>query len=461
MTANPRASLNLRLQALLKTDFLRSVAVLTGGTASAQALPILVTPVLTRLYAPEDFSVLGVFAAILGVSAVIVGGQYETAIPIPREDETAANLLGVALMCTALVTGVSAVAVAVFRDDIARLLHQEALAGFLWLLPIGIGGTGAYVAFQSWAARKRAFSRIARTRLAQSVGGAATQLLLGWSGAGAVGLICGQLVASFAGFLGLGRGALKEDGPALRKICRKGLRTAAAEFKRFPLFTAPEAFANAASIQVPILLIAGRVPGAEVGFLMLGMRLMQAPLALVGSSVAQVYYTQAVTEHREGRLSGFTADVIGRLASAGVGPLIFFGILAPWVSEPVLGAGWQRAGVLVSWMTPWFIFQFLSSPVSQVLYVTSNQPLALILQVCGLALRLSTVLAVAAIAGHRTAEGYAVSGFVFYLVYLLVVCRVAGVSAALLMRSCRHAVVSTCYWLGAGLVAASMLWAFA
>jgi O-antigen/teichoic acid export membrane protein len=239
------------------------------------------------------------------------------------------------------------------------------------------------------------------------------------------------------------------------------LRAAAAEFRRFPLFTAPEAFANAASIQVPILLIAGRVPGAEVGFLMLGMRLMQAPLALVGSSVAQVYYSHAVTEHREGRLAGFTAEVIGRLASAGVGPLIFVGILAPWVSEPVLGAGWQRAGVLVSWMTPWFIFQFLSSPVSQVLYVTSNQPVALILQVCGLVLRLSTVLAVAAVAGHRTAEGYAMSGFVFYLVYLLVVCRVAGVSAALLINSCRHAVVSTCYWVGAGIVAASLMWAFA
>ena len=177
--------------------------------------------------------------------------------------------------------------------------------------------------------------------------------------------------------------------------------------------------------------------------------------------MAQVYYSHAVTEHREGRLAGFTADVLGRLAGAGVGPLIFLGILAPWVAEPVLGAGWQRAGVLVSWMTPWFVFQFLSSPVSQVLYVTSNQPVALILQVCGLALRLSTVLAVAAVAGHRTAEGFAVSGFVFYLVYLIVVCRVAGVSVSHFMRSCRQAVVSTCYWAAAGLVVVSMLWVFA
>jgi O-antigen/teichoic acid export membrane protein len=458
MTADFRASLSLRLQALLKTDFLRSVAVLTGGTASAQALPILITPLLTRIYTPYDFSTLGVFLAVLGVMAVIVGGQYETAIPIPKQDETAANLLGVALLCVALTTGVSAIAVAFFRDEIADLVRQRALAGLLWLLPIGLGGAGAYVTLQFWAVRNRAFPRIARTRLTQASGGAVIQLFLGWGGAGALGLITGQLFMSGAGFLGLGRGALKEDSLALRKITLSGMRKAAADFRRFPMYTAPEAFANAAAIQVPFLLVAQHAPGAEVGFLMLGMRLMQAPLSLIGSSVSQVYYAHAVTEHREGRLPGFTADVIGKLASVGVGPMIFAGILAPWVCGPVFGTGWQRAGVLIAWMTPWFVFQFLSSPVSQVLYVTSHQLTAMILQTSGLILRVAIVLVAATgVGGHRVAEGYAVSGFVFYLVYLVVICRVAGVSMRLLTTSCRPATVSAFYWTIGGLAVASLI----
>jgi O-antigen/teichoic acid export membrane protein len=458
MTAELLASLRLRLRALLDTDFLQSVAVLTGGTALAQALPILVMPVLTRIYTPDDFSMLAVFSAILGVLAVVVGGQYETAIPIPKQDETAANLLGVALLCVALTTGISAIAVALLRDEIAELVHQRALAGFLWLLPVGLGGAGAYATLQFWAVRHRAFPRIARTRLTQASGGAATQLLLGWGGAGAIGLICGQLFTSCAGFLGLGRGALKEDSRALRKISLSGMRTAAADFRRFPMYTAPEAFANAASIHVPFILVAQQAPGAEVGFLMLGMRLMQAPLSLIGSSVSQVYYAHAVAEHREGRLAAFTADVIGKLAIVGVGPMIFGGILAPWVCEPVFGTGWQRAGVLIAWMTPWFVFQFLSSPISLVLYVTSHQLTAMVLQTSGLILRVTMVLVAAtAVGGHRVAEGYAVSGFMFYLVYLFVICRVAGVSMRLLVKCCRPATVAAFYWTIAGIAIASLL----
>ena len=458
MIATLRASVGAKLRALFKTEFARSVAVLTGGTASAQALPILVTPLLTRLYRPDDFGTLGVFSAILGVMAVVVGGQYETAIPIPKEDETAANLLGVALLCVALTTGVSAIAVAFFGDEIAGLVRQRALGGLLWLLPIGLGGVGAYVTLQFWAVRNRAFPRIARTRVTQASGGVVIQLLLGWGGAAALGLITGQIFTGCAGFLGLGRGALKEDRRSLRTITLGGMRKAAAEFRRFPMYTAPEAFANSAAIQVPFLLVAQHAPGAEVGFLMLGMRLMQAPLSLIGSSVSQVYYAHAVTEHREGRLPGFTADVIGKLAGVGVGPMVFVGILAPWVCEPVFGAGWQRAGVLIAWMTPWFVFQFLSSPISQVLYVTSHQLAAMILQTSGLILRVAVVLvAASAVGGNRAAEGYAVSGFVFYLVYLVVICRVAGVSIELLNASCRRATVSACYWAIGGIAVASLI----
>jgi hypothetical protein len=85
---------------------------------------------------------------------------------------------------------------------------------------------------------------------------------------------------------------------------------------------------------------------------------------------------------------------------------------------------------------------------------------AMILQVSGLVLRVSTVLAAAAVAGQRAAEGYAVSGFVFYLVYLVVVCRVAGVSMPLFVKACRPALVPASYWTAAGIAIVSMIRTF-
>jgi len=442
-----------RIGELFKSNFLRSVVLLAGGTAFAQAVPILVMPLLTRIYKPEEFGVLAVFSAFLGITSVVAGLQYEVAIPIPESDETAANLLGVALICVAVTSGLSAVATTFFGAEIADLVGLPAIGKFLWLLPISIVGTGAYTAFQFWAVRKRAFPRIARTRLVQSLGGAVTQLLMGWIGTGSTGLIAGQIVNSSAGFLGLGRGALREDKKALRGISTNGMKKAAGDFKRFPKYTAIENLANAGAIQVPVLLIANRVANAEVGFLMLGMRLMQAPMSLVGSAVSHVYYSHAVTEHRDGRLAEFTSNVIGNLARVGVGPLIFVGIIAPSVFMPIFGLGWQRAGVLVAWMTPWFVFQFLSSPVSMVLYVTSNQRAAMALQISGLVLRVAMVLIAAlAVAGNPVAESYALSGFAFYFGYLMVICRVSNISMPQLLKSCRGAIPFIAGWIIAGII---------
>lgn len=63
----------------------------------AQALTILALPVLTRLYSPEDFSLLAVYVAILGILTVVACLRFEIAIPLPEQDEEGAHLLVLAL----------------------------------------------------------------------------------------------------------------------------------------------------------------------------------------------------------------------------------------------------------------------------------------------------------------------------------------------------------------------------
>ena len=58
-----------RVRALLPAgSFGRGVAVLAGGTAFGQALAIIASPILTRLYGPEDFGVLAVYTSIIGIA---------------------------------------------------------------------------------------------------------------------------------------------------------------------------------------------------------------------------------------------------------------------------------------------------------------------------------------------------------------------------------------------------------
>ncbi|MGQ9623675.1 MAG: lipopolysaccharide biosynthesis protein, partial [Candidatus Caldatribacteriaceae bacterium] len=100
--------------------FGRSVLLLAGGTALGQAVTVLVSPILTRLYSPEDFGVFGVYASLLGIVAVIASLRYEYAIPLPEEDETAANILA---LCFGVLLGMT-----VFSWIIIRGLGQRIIA---------------------------------------------------------------------------------------------------------------------------------------------------------------------------------------------------------------------------------------------------------------------------------------------------------------------------------------------
>lgn len=45
------------LKKILANKFFKNVGVLAGGTAIAQAITIIILPILTRLYTPNDFEV--------------------------------------------------------------------------------------------------------------------------------------------------------------------------------------------------------------------------------------------------------------------------------------------------------------------------------------------------------------------------------------------------------------------
>ncbi|MBG6073080.1 MULTISPECIES: oligosaccharide flippase family protein [unclassified Polaromonas] len=416
-----------KLDALFRQGFVRSVGVLVGGTALAQALMVLILPLLTRLYSPEDFSVLAVYTAILGIISVAACLRLEIAIPLPQCDDDAVNLLALALCSSAGVAGLSTLIVALFPMQIITLFAQPKLEPYLWLLPLGIWLSSSYAALQFWTTRKKRFSVIAKTRMTQAIGGAGAQVGLGWASIAPLGLVLGQMINSGAGIFGLVRDALKNDRPALRAINWPGMQRTFSEYDRFPKYSTIESLANSASIQLPVIIIAALAAGPEAGFLMLASRVMFAPMALIGGAVSQVYLSRAPDEFRKGTLGAFTANIMGGLVKTGVGPLIFAGIVAPVAFPFIFGAQWQRAGEMVAWMTPWFVMQFISSPISMTLHVTQSQRTALTLQILGFFMRVGAVVAAAHWAQRWIVEIYAASGFIFYLVYVCVVVAITNI----------------------------------
>jgi len=99
-----------------KSDFTKNVLTLLTGTTIAQAIPIAISPILTRIYTPIDFGIVALFMAIVATFGSIANGRYELAIMLPKSEEDAINLFALTLIITTTISLILLVAI-LFLDE--------------------------------------------------------------------------------------------------------------------------------------------------------------------------------------------------------------------------------------------------------------------------------------------------------------------------------------------------------
>lgn len=401
--------------------FLKAVSVLVGGTAFAQGIAILALPILTRLYSPEEFSLFAIYTSLLLILSVASCLRFEIAVPIPEDDSEAVHLVILGLVSNLIISFLIGVIVWIFHIDIIALLKQPDFASLIWLVPIGVFFSGVYNTLQYWTTRKKKFAIIAKTRMVQSVSGTSIQIVMGVLGLSVLGLIIGQIIKVSAGIRRLAINFGDEVGALVKKITSQQLKQTFKKNDKFPKYSTFEAFANAAGIQLPIVMIAALSIGSEAGYLMLAMQVLMIPMGFIGGAVSQVYLAHAPEKYQRGELGKYTYQCVFQLIKVGIIPLILICVLAPLVIPYVFGAVWQRTGEMMLWMLPWFIMQLIVSPISMSLHITENQRVALLLQVVGLIIRVGGLWVLSLCVANYMFEYYALSGFIFYSLYLLVV----------------------------------------
>lgn len=413
-----------KLELLAHRPFLRNAAILSSGTAFAQAISILTLPLITRLYSPEDFSLLAVYMALIGIFAVVACLRLNIAIPLPEKNEDAINVFSLVILAACVISGLLMVLFMGAPELILSIIGQPQFEPYLWMVPIGVLLISIYTSIQYWFTRNKHFGDIARTKVARAVSKSGTQIGCGVLNPTPFGLLLGDLVYCGVGIAGLFRKMWRYDRGLFGLVTLRSLWSSLKEYRRFPYFSVPESLLNVAAIQVPVLMIAALAVQPEAGHLFLAMQVTALPMALIGASVAEVYLSDAGQKKREGILKPFTMNVMWRLLKLGAPMLLAVGIISPFVVPLIFGEDWTRAGMIIAWMTPWFILQFVASPVSMVLHVTNNQFSAMVLQAFGLILRVGTVLLAYLSFDAYMVELFALSGAAFYLVYIVTIIKI-------------------------------------
>lgn len=360
---------------LPRGGFVRGVATLAGGTVLGQGAVIAASPILTRLYTPADFGVLAVYVSVIAPLAVVASLRYEYAIPLPKRDSEAAQLLVVALSIALVFPLVIAVVILTAGSALAEALGVPAFAPHLWLIPLGLFAVSVNQIFSFWAVRKQEYGRLARTKISKGFGSAATQLLLGALAAGPFGLLAGDVVGRSAGSVVLCRLAVHNDRGAFRGVTLARLRKRLVRYRHFPLLSAPASLLNSAGIHSPALLLAMLYGPQVAGLYGLSQRVVGAPMVLVGSAVANVFMGQAthLLRQRDPAIRGLFRKAAVRLLAIGLIPIPLLAVAGPYVFSRVFGAEWLEAGQFTSVLALMYLVQFVVVPLSQTLNVLERQ----------------------------------------------------------------------------------------
>lgn len=360
-------------------SFIRNVLVLTGGTAFAQLLVVAVSPLLTRMYRPEDFGTLAVYASLLSVLAVIASLRYELAILLPDTEEDAANIMVLSLLTLVGMTALTGILVWVFGDALVQQVNAPALGPYLWLLPCSVFGVGLYQILNYWSVRKREFGRVAATKVRQSTAQVITQIACGLMAWRPLGLLLGDAIGRIGGSGTLARSVFRTDRTALKAVSGTRMKQMAVRYKRFPLLTSFSSLFNSAGLQLPPLLLVMFFGTQIGGFYALVQRVVGAPMTMVGQSVAQVFFGESARLARENpvALKKLYFKAASKLFLLGGVPIGLLALVAPWAFELIFGDEWGEAGIYIQIMALGFIAQFVVVPLSQTLNMLERQGMQL------------------------------------------------------------------------------------
>ncbi len=385
-----------KLAQIFKTEgaenaIFRNMAKLAGGDGLARIIGLLTTPVITRIYLPEHLGVLSVFVAIVSLMGPLGTFRYSLAIPLPKKDGVAANIVFLSLIILGLTTLLSFLTFLLFGSQILTLFSMQQLIPYWWMIPLAFAGTGVYELLSNWAVRIRAFYPLARTKVWQKTLGAGTKIGLGLMGLKPLGLLIGQMITQTGGVVYLIRAFFRGFSENLIHVTRHRIKFVGKRYADFPKFRAVSNFLLTFGARAPLLYFAWQF-GAEVtGQIGLALLMLSLPVTLIGTTTGKAFYAEIarIGKKKATEVLGITKSIAKKLFIVSFIPFIILLLLGPWLFGIVFGSQWHDAGVFASILAVYLLAQFIYNPIGDGIFnVFEKQSAVLIIETSRLMLTL-------------------------------------------------------------------------
>jgi O-antigen/teichoic acid export membrane protein len=373
-----------------ESKLLRQAGTLITGTAMAQVVALLASPLLTRIYSPDAFGVWTLYTSVVVAITTLAALRYDLAIMLPKSNAEATALMRLSIRAVFATGTLLTLLAALLGPLVVRELPT--LHPWVYLCGVNVACLGAFQIYVHALNRAQDYRGMASGRIVQALLTAPIQVGLGGLSFGPAGLIVGTLSAHAASAFYLRRRA-RTAVPVNKNESKPRIAPLAKKYWRLPVLNGPHAIADAVRLNGINVLMGALYGSAMLGQYGLAWRTALLPSSLINGALGEVYY-QRLSVAPRGQMTRLVFKFAAFSLAAGIVP---FGILALFgdvLFGFIFGQEWTEAGVIAASLSPWLLAMFVTSPLSRVFIVTNMQFAALLWAV------LSTAVPLVIISAH-------------------------------------------------------------
>lgn len=334
------------------------------GTLIGQALPVLFSPILTRLYSPAEFGTFGLFTSFITIFIGIITLRYDLTIVLPKKNTDSIVLLDISIIASLLGMILLYVILFSFGKYISSFIKNDEISSWYFAIPLVIFFGGIIRSFTYLTVRQKRFYLNAKGKAVQTIFTVLIAVLYGIGKLKHNGLIISSSIGYFVGFLYyqlfLGKYMIKV--PIFRG---KVLINLAKEYSDYPKYnTIPSLLNNIVNL-IPLVFISRYFNAQILGFFSLSFRVVYLPLNLIATSLTQVLTEKISSLYKLGK--GFVSYNIKiglSLFALGIIPVLILVFWGQGIFSFLFGKEWTVAGQMTRIIIIPFFIRFIVIPLS-------------------------------------------------------------------------------------------------
>lgn len=416
-------------------SFGRATLKMAIGGVVGQLIPVLISPVLTRLYTPESFGLFSSFTAIASVLTICATLRFDLALVRCEDDVEAASLGILGWMFASVFLGAVTVIVFLFDRFVVPVSSLHPLGLQLALVPVLAWITATLWICSAASTRNRSYGVIAAGNVVQQFASAVLAVGLGLVGLGAWGLIHARFWSTVVYIVILTRLGARGFIPRGRHAF-SDVRGLLSRHRKFPLFNVPISVSGNLSNYFPILALTSFHFAGLAGQFAIARMIVSLPSNFLTSTMSNVFYREGVLSLETPQFRELLWRLSQSLVLIFIPAYFFLGYWGEPIFEFVFGDKWKRAGNILTYLALPFALAILTGWPERVFEIRAKQQWSFIIQ---LGFDLLTIIGIVAVlsAGLNAflaIKVFAVLQTAYQLVYLAAIYILAGLGLANFFR---------------------------